>query len=334
VATSPYPELSDDDWGSLLAIGIVHRRCAPMLRQFATSRAGSVVLRKLHADMAMDAAVAAKQSTDVKVAEQMRAATLASATRLLAHPNCESADRPVLNGINKGLTGNIPCDDPFADLYARCERACAQLYGQAWSPPKPFELQAISAHPRGLNDPYVVDASTARPANGRGVRLKLCPTEFGPEVFAVLPRVLLHELICHVGAGDREDADPLSPFAEGLMDWTSLHYLQAWAPVLCTDYPRAAIMHAEQSAESFKADFGTKAARESGQDAALTLVGQDGRTTSITQLALDLNAAARPRKPKDEFVRRVIAGTLDASRMPLREVLTGRKSVEQLLESL
>jgi hypothetical protein len=334
VATSPYPELSDDDWGRLLAIGIVHRRCAPTIRQFATCRSGSIVLGKLHTDMAMDAAVAAKQSTDMKVAEHMCRATLANAAGLLAHPNCESVDRPVLNGINERLTGGIPCDDPFADLYTRCERACAELYGRAWSPPDPFEVQAISVHPRGLDDAYVVDGSTARPADGRGVRLKLCPTEFAPEVFAVLARVLLHELICHVGAGDREDADPLSPFAEGLMDWTSLHYLEAWAPELCIDYPSAAIMHAEQSAESFKADPGTKAARESGHDAAITLVTQYGRPASVAQLALDLNAAARPREQKDEFVRRVLAGTLDTSRTPLREALDGRKSVEQLLDSL
>jgi hypothetical protein len=334
VASSPYPELSDDDWGRLLAIGVVHRQCAPTLRQFATRRAGSIVLRKLHEGMAMDAAIAATQSTDVQVAGYMCAATAAKVTELLVHPDCEVDDRPVLEGVSKQLAENASCGDPFDDLYTRCEAACAQLYGRAWLSPAPFEVRAISAHPRSLSDAYVIDGSTTRPVDGRGVRLKLCPTEFGPEVFAVLARVLLHELICHVGAGDGEDADPLSPFAEGLMDWTSLHYLEAWAPQLCVGYPNAAIMHARQSAESFKADFGTKAARESGQDAALTLVAQHGRPTSVAHLALDLNAAVRPREPKDELVRRVLAGTLDASRGPLREVLGGRMSVEQLLDSL
>jgi hypothetical protein len=334
VATSPYPELSDDDWGRLLAIGAVHRRCAQALRQFATRRSASIILTKLHTDIAMDAAVSAKESTDELVVASMRARTVSKVAELLDHPDCESADRSVLDVVYEGLSGGISHDDPFADLYARCAAACAQLYGRAWSPPGPFQVRAISGHPRGLGDDYVIDASTASPDDGRGVRLKLCPTELGPEVFAVLARVLLHELICHVGAGDGESADPLSPFAEGLMDWTSLHYLKAWAPRLCVDYMSAAIMHAEQSAGSFKADFGTKAARESGEDAALTLVSQHVQPVLVAQLALDLNAADRPREPKDEFVRRVLAGSLDAARSPLREALHGRISVGKLLDSL
>jgi hypothetical protein len=334
VATSPYPELSDDDWGRLLAIAAMHRQCAPMLRQFATRRGGSTILAKLHTDMAMDAALAAEQSTDGEVVAHMRAATVAKVTELRAHPDCDSADRPVLDGIRERLSDDISYDDPLADLYGRCEAACAQLYGGAWSPPGPFEVKAIGGHPRGLNDDYVVDGSTASPDAGRRVLLRLCPNDFGPEVFAVLARVLLHELICHVGAGDGEYADPLSPFAEGLMDWTSRHYLEAWGPMLCIGYANAAIMHAELSAASFKADFGTKAARESGEDAALLLVNQHRRRTSVAQLAVDLNAAARPREPKNEFVRRVLAGALDASGPPLREVFDGRVSVETLLDAL
>ena len=81
------------------------------------------------------------------------------------------------------------------------------------------------------------------------------------------------------------------------MDWASLHYLKAWSATLCSGYATAARMHAEKSAESFKADFDTKEARETGEDAALTLVDQHGKETSIAQLAVDLNAAARRRDP-------------------------------------
>ena len=93
-------------------------------------------------------------------------------------------------------------------------------------------------------------------------------------------------------------------------------------------------MHAEQSAESFKADFGTRAARDTGKEAALTLVDQYGSETSIAQVAVDFNAAARPRERKDELVRRVLSGVLNASRPPLLEVIEGRMRPEDLLDSL
>lgn len=333
MASSPYPELSDSDWGRLLAIGAVHRRCAPTLRQFATRRPYSDVLQKLHSDMAVAAALSAQEDTDEAVVAHLSAATRDHAAALTGHPDCQPADRAVLSGISDRLAGDVDFDDPFADLYAQCEAACAQLYGTTWLPPAPFGLIAANEHPRGLTDPYALTAFTARPVNGRAVGLKLCPNKFGPEVFAVLARVLLHELICHVGARDGEDPDPLSPFSEGLMDWASLHYLQAWAPRLCGEYATAAIMHADQSATSFKTDPGTRAARDTGEDAALLLVMQRGVRPDIARLAVDLNAADRPREPKNEFVRRVLAGTLDGGLSPLRDVLDGQMLVEALLDS-
>jgi len=162
----------------------------------------------------------------------------------------------------------------------------------------------------------------------------MCPCDFGPEVFAVLARVLLHELICHVGAGDTDKADPLSPFAEGFMDWASIHYLTGWAPTICGPYATAAILQARASGESFKAHPGTKAAREGGEDAALRLGIQHRRPAAIAQLAVDLNAARCPREPKNEFVRRVLDGTLDASAPPLSDVIDGQTSAEDLLATL
>lgn len=334
MAASSYAELGDDDWGRLLSLGAVLRRCAPALRAYATRRAGSKLLDKLHTDMALDAGLAAQQDSDEDVVAYLRRATLVNARKLCAHPDVEPADVRVLGLVCHRLSRRIAHTDPFAELYGRCEAATAQLYGPAWSPPEPFELAAVSVHPRKLDDAYTVGATTAPPADGRGVRLQLCPLDLGPEAFAVLARVLLHELICHVGAGDQDTPDPLSPFAEGLMDWASLHYTRKWALMLCGEYANAAIMHADQSAASFKADFGTRAARDSGEEAALMLLEQHVEDVAVARLAVDLNAAPRPRAPKDEFVRRVLEGSIDAARRPLRQMLDGRTSAETLLDSL
>jgi hypothetical protein len=332
VATSPYQALGDEDWGRLLAIGAIHLSCAEGLRRYATLRESSAILGNLHSGMMLNAGVAAQQPTDQVVVEHMCAATLANAQTLRAHPDLTVDDNIVLRQICTALAQAIPHGDPYADLYGRCEAAAAQMYGTAWPVPDPFELEAYSAHPRGLTDGYTVGGSTD--ASGRAVRLQLCPLNFGPEAFAVIARVLLHELICHVGAGDNDPPDPLSPFAEGLMDWASLHFLHNWAYDLCGGYANAAIMHALQSAGSFKTDARTKAARDNGEDAALLLVQQSGTETGVAQFAIDVNAASRSRARKDELVLQILETTLDARKPPLRDALERRTSVEDLLDAL
>lgn len=335
MATSPYPQLGNYDWGQLLALSAIHRQCAPTLRVFASLLPGAANLRNLLSNMVSHAGVAAQGATGGEVVEAMVDLTSATTNSLIAHPGTTPPERPVLEAISGHLSlGGIATGDPFHELYSSCEDACAQLYGDAWSDPGPFELRSAEDHPRGLDDPYAVDGKTAPPSQGRRVLLRVSTTRLGPEAYAILPRVFLHELICHVGAGDGEDPDPLSPFAEGLMDWASLHYLEAWAPVVCDGFSNAAVMHAQASAGSFKADSSTKAARETGQDAALMLVHQRGSPPEIARLAIDLNAAARSREFKNEFVRRVLGGRLDATSGPLSDVLDGRTSVEELLDSL
>ncbi len=302
---------------------------------FASLLPGAPNLRNLVSNMVLHAGVAAQSATEGAVVGTMVHLTSATANSLIVHPGTTPAERAVLNAISGHLaSGGIATADPFHELYRSCEQACAHLYGDAWSNPTPFELRSAVGHPRGLHDPYAVDGKTASPSDGRRVLLRVSTTRLGPEAYAVLPRVFLHELICHVGAGDGEDPDPLSPFAEGLMDWASLHYLEAWAPVLCGGFSNAAVIHAQASAGSFKAHPSTKAARETGQDAALMLVHQRASQPEIARLAIDLNAAGRSRESKNEFVRRVLGGRLDAASAPLSDVLDGRTSVEVLLDSL
>jgi hypothetical protein len=335
VATSPYPQLGDQDWGQLLALGAIHRHCAPTLREFASRLPSGVKLQSLLSNMTTHAGVAAQRATTKGVVAKMAALTSTTTAALIGHPTTAPAERAVLLAWSQHLSaGGIAHNDPFGDLYDRCEAACGQLYGGAWSPPTPFELRSAQGHPRRLLDPYAVDGRTAPPCDGRGVLLQVSLDRLGPEVYSVLPRVLLHELICHVGAADGENPDPLSPFAEGLMDWASVHYLEAWAPQLCIGYANAAIIHAHDSAGSFKAAPGTRAARETGEDAALLLVRQRGSERDIADLAIDLNAARRPRRPKNALVLSVLDGTLNAAQPPLNDVLEGRTSVERLLDSL
>jgi hypothetical protein len=163
----------------------------------------------------------------------------------------------------------------------------------------------------------------------------VCHRELGPEAFAVLPRVLLHELICHVGARDDDPPDPRSPFAEGLMDWASRVYLDRWSyELLGADMHGAATAHAEQSAESFKSGP-TSEAREVGYAAASRLRTQrDLQDAPIAALAADVNAAERPRARKDALVLAVLADRLRADMGDLADVIEGERAVEDLLDAL
>ena len=90
----------------------------------------------------------------------------------------------------------------------------------------------LLAHPRarpGENAPdiYSIDACTTLVNGEPQVELQIFLSEFDASWLMAVPRLLVHELICHVHAHD-DAIDNRSVWAEGVMDWTATKLWEEW----------------------------------------------------------------------------------------------------------
>lgn len=335
--SSPYGDINPQTWGELLAVGAFWAATSESLPEFLTLlEGGSTVATSLESHILLAAQTAAAEASGGEVVARMGSEIQKFIGALPGQK--DAGEAAILAALDDAATKLSP-EDPFAAMYRRWEAEAAALYGEAWQEPAAFALRTTFGHPRAKPpaDLYAVDAQTGSPADGRGVTIRLRRNKITSHVWAVLPRLLSHELICHVGAADPDSPNSLSEFAEGFMDDASMQYLARWLPDLEPGLHQAALGHAVLSDPSFAAsDPGSRAARCLGRKAVHILVEQcdpasDRRRAIIADLGVDLNACSTSRERKDEFVARVRNRDLRADTGPLSEVLEGRRSPEDVL---
>lgn len=268
-----------------------------------------------------------------------------------------SAPRPCkLERSHQGATGTAsrwsvgpPSDrqavDPLAQLFGEICRHCAKLY-PAWQEPQ-LVVKAILVNPAAPTaaDPYSFTASTeVDPKDGRiRVNLKICLRDFGPESFAALPRVLVHECVAHVPSGHAHtDSDAQSVFAEGWMDFAAEYYFRRWMSEIDDQLERAALHHGRLMSEVMPLRGTEGPARTEGHVSAAKLsawfeqYGPEGcGDRMVARLAVKINASAKSLDEKTALARQVLGGVSD----PLSEALlswakTTDSTVDAILETV
>jgi hypothetical protein len=164
--------------------------------------------------------------------------------RILDHETRDDAGRvpgarQCLESLRKSLR-EAGSPSAIHDLVGAVDATCRTVYGRAWVEPT-IDVQTASAvrlGRRGADAPgagwegtdgdcFAMSAKTVRTAESVTVTLSLWLKEFGPETYAALPRLLMHELFCHVvGGHDPDDVSQNSSFAEGWMDWAAEYYFR------------------------------------------------------------------------------------------------------------
>jgi hypothetical protein len=224
--------------------------------------------------------------------------------------------------VLKRLLEALPPDpdehDPLGRLFARVCQESSGIY-QDSSIRTRLLVRQIRRHPGGRNDPYGVTASTRRrPGRTVDVQLSFCLREFGPETYAVLPMVMVHECVCHVYSGHSEECNE-SIFAEGFMDWAAQFFFTLWILKIDNILEPAARYYATDFARLLPGRSEDGRAREIGHSAARNLNSwfkridglhdlESGRR--VARFAVELNASNRELAEKDALVD-LIFDTLD-----------------------
>ena len=203
-------------------------------------------------------------------------------------------------------------DDPYAWIFETLAAPAQALYDGDW-PAVHFTVR-LFRESRAAQHRYAVRATT-EPASERSpitVVLAIDPLEFGPEGFAAIPALLVHECVCHVAARPIGVVDNLSSFSEGFMDWAAEYYRQLWLPGLGA-LALPAEEHARRVFDSITRaapgtapvrGLGHRAARRSAQRLHLEHgFSQQAASAAIANLAVRLNVAPSTLPRKDRLVR-------------------------------
>lgn len=236
-------------------------------------------------------------------------------------------------------------DDPFAALAHQADEIGREVYRYEWVSPA-FIVERLTYPPHrfpGVDPEHTAKALTCVSSEPRTVSLQVPPDCFGPKTYATLLYILLHEYLCHAGAG-LEPPDPggvsrrrvatgnKSYFAEGFMDWAALHLLLSPRPVPSRErHARAFRTEGEAMARSLRdVDNSTGYHRRYGHraaDAMSTWVedqysDRHGRPDDVVaDLAFALNLTERPLELKDRLVQFLWEGYSWRFREPLEKVL-------------
>ena len=207
----------------------------------------------------------------------------------------------------------IPDDNPFENIFVRVCRLSAAVYRDRWRVPT-LRVSHINRHPRGqgdAHDPYSVTAAT-NTTEGLSpyVWVTFYLQDYGPETYAALPWLLVHECVCHVASG-HEDVDNNSPFAEGFMDWASRYFFDLWVQKIDPGLSQAARVHGYRLADFLQHRSPEGAARAEGASAAqdladwLTDVWPDDpprAQRTVADLAIALNVTEQALWKKDLLI--------------------------------
>jgi hypothetical protein len=205
---------------------------------------GSVVVRKVLDGLHLSAASGGEAVSDAKAIALAEHCWQRELGRALATPRLTNHETNL-----QRLSASSPngaSADPFAALYQGVVDRVVTLYGGLWPDDLRLDLVPLEDHPRSPADAYALSGQTTSTPKGVVVELQVHPDGLGPATFLVIPVVFAHECVCHVvpcAAGQLVNDE--SAFAEGLMDWASLHHVRRWLPQLWPAMAGAARSHAK-----------------------------------------------------------------------------------------
>lgn len=340
MAQSPYAAFDDATWSTVLAKATVLRACSNELldlhQMVELGRATTIqLLMTLH----RDAVAAAEESDPGILVRRVCGIFCCSIEQARAAGACEDDEYLVLEQVAAACRAGIAPGDPFQQLFDGFAARAADLYANSWPDVIHHELEWNAAHPRPhLNDHYPITAATEFGRQSRTVTVTFQPRPVLTGLWPLVPRLISHELIAHVGACDTGPVNNESPFAEGLMDWASLHYLARWLP---QDWPvlwRAAEYHAER-AEPILVPAALASPRLLGHKAAFSLrrrqiragVALDAADARTARFAVRLNAVECPLDYNDALIVELASGTRRATDERLDVILAGELPPDDLL---
>jgi hypothetical protein len=237
--------------------------------------------------------------------------TLAS----LAESDAVLPDERELIAEMRELAGQALAEDPFAWLLDAVSQKAAAVYGVSWRTAR-LALAQSSVHPRPqadpTTDPYSITGATPlTPVEPVEVELTLCPQQFSPAAFLVVPSILAHECVCHVPACQSEVQND-SEFSEGFMDWAAAFFWDMWAPGVDSELAASARRHAQAFQQLLRTRANPLwACRDKGHTAAEELqvwleanlgLSRAEAAVSVARLAVESNIADTPLTTKECLV--------------------------------
>lgn len=317
-SSSPYSELDQATWLELLARGAIWRACAPRLWELGGLSEDRPAIGAALADVHRCAVRAAMRATK----EAQSAVRLAAAgwreslAEAIDDHSTSDEDRRLLAEVLQLVEG-VECGDPFGELFARLASQTRHIYRDSWRGAD-FEVVALPQPlQRAPNDPFGVTATTYAADADPVVELWIRPNMLGPAAYGAIPYLLVHELVCHVGAR-QEEVDNGSPFAEGLMDWVAEYFFKRWIGEVDHRLAAAAEGYFEQLAALQRVPTSEEgAARISGHQAGRRLVawlvGVHGRSrvqaeAETARLGVEINPEEASLARKDLLVAQLNEG--------------------------
>lgn len=258
------------------------------------------------------------QPTAMAAARWLAAEWDKSITATLAYGDPVDDDSPfdwraVLSTLRSCLPDAAQATDAVRTVFDQICRHCAGAYREAWRQPQ-LVVQPMNHHPgtgNAVADPYSLTAFTRRDGDGAAVvTVKFFLKEFGPETYAALPRLLVHECFCHAVAGhSHRQADNGSPFAEGWMDWAAELRFTQWLRKSDRTFAPAARHHGDAFTRAAPTRRPEGAARLLGYACAENLrswfrergYGETKSRNLTARLALEVNLAGNHLRDKDRL---------------------------------
>lgn len=329
------PNIDDPLWRSLLARGAILHASATQLCQFAELlEAGRDSADALRIEMGRACALARCSHSDVAAVEEA-AASWRERLEQTRQAGILDDEGDLFDGLLESAA-RLSAKNPFRILFDTLSAQAAAAYDDAWPSDVVLILDWCREPPRMPVDRYPVTAFTD--IGSRGVTVQVWPDGLGPHVWSVLPRLMCHELICHVGAARATRVDPRSIFAEGFMDWVSRYFLHVWSAPLLAELGVAARVHARRSFDVF-APPGTPEGRtrrlgevwaEQLVDKARAGGGLDDAAarTRIARLGVAMNRLDRSVAEKDRYLRHLVL------RGSVEEVAAAASSPDLALKTL
>lgn len=226
-------------------------------------------------------------------------------------------DRLTLRLRELALSGSA-CS-ALEDLFDLLADKATEVYRGLSTATAALRPEWLTSHPRarpGESPPdlYSIDACTTLVKGKPQVELQIFLTAYDACCMMAVPRLLSHELICHVHAHD-DRIDNRSAWAEGMMDWTATKLWEKWRMSL--ELPAShVLLHGRTLSSKRYPEF-----RATGHYAADNLcqwLTESGTPVEVAEykvvrLTLELNVASKPLEAKDELVSRLSVLTDDSA---------------------